>query len=232
MLISAAFNPTEPVYKCSIKYRTTVDDTDSIWKKKTKPAAEKNKVQKKTKDARNAVAKREPVKEKVARIHVLKENDLDSKLKANIASLKKAYPQVMPEQMKIHDLITKVFPAKLKQQIVVRNESFTGNNGNVIRRVSLYSKSSSYLSRRLPEDMYLSFGGRFILGEFVIDEMRLLEHPMIKEDDIETDMTFYYDGQNLANWLYNVTEDAAEQEQHLTGEIASWNEYLDWNVST
>ena len=218
----------EPVYKCSIKYRTTVDDTDSIWKKKTKPAAEKNKVQKKTKDARNAVAKREPVKEKVARIHVLKENDLDSKLKANIASLKKAYPQVMPEQMKIHDLITKVFPAKLKQQIVVRNESFTGNNGNVIRRVSLYSKSSSYLSRRLPEDMYLSFGGRFILGEFVIDEMRLLEHPMIKEDDIETDMTFYYDGQNLANWLYNVTEDAAEQEQHLTGEIASWNEYLDW----
>ena len=218
----------EPVYKCSIKYRTTVDDTDSIWKKKTRPAAEKNKVQKKTKDARNAVAKREPVKEKVARIHVLKENDLDSKLKANIVSLKKAYPQVMPEQMKIHDLITKVFPAKLKQQIVVRNESFTGNNGNVIRRVSLYSKSSSYLSRRLPEDMYLSFGGRFILGEFVIDEMRLLEHPMIKEDDIETDMTFYYDGQNLANWLYNVTEDAAEQEQHLTGEIASWNEYLDW----
>lgn len=80
----------------------------------------------------------------------------------------------MPEQMKIHDLITKVFPAKLKQQIVVRNESFTGNNGNIIRRVSLYSKSSSYLSRRLPEDMYLSFGGRFILGEFVIDEMRLL----------------------------------------------------------
>lgn len=218
----------EPVYKCSIKYRTTVDNTDSIWKKKTKPAAEKNKVQKKTKEARNAVAKKEPVKEKVARIHVLKENDLDSKLKANIASLKKAYPQVMPEQMKIHDLITKVFPAKLKQQIVVRNESFIGNNGNVIRRVSLYSKSSSYLSRRLPEDMYLSFGGRFILGEFVIDEMRLLEHPMIKEDDIETDMTFYYDGQNLANWLYNVTEDAAEQEQHLTGEIASWNEYLDW----
>lgn len=58
----------EPVYKCSIKYRTTVDDTDSIWKKKTKPAAEKNKVQKKTKEARNAVAKREPVKEKVASI--------------------------------------------------------------------------------------------------------------------------------------------------------------------
>ncbi len=25
-----------------------------------------------------------------------------------------------------------------------------------------------------------------------------------------------------------MTEDAAEQEQHLTGEIASWNEYLDW----
>lgn len=25
----------EPVYKCSIKYRATVDDTDSIWKKKT-----------------------------------------------------------------------------------------------------------------------------------------------------------------------------------------------------
>ena len=214
-----------PVYKCGTEYSKT---DDSIWKQTSKTVVEKNRVLKKTKDTRKVVTKREPVKEKVARIHIMKEKDMDSKLKINIASLKKAYPQVMPEQMRFHYFIKKVFPEKLKQEIVVRNESFVGNSGNVIRRISLYSKSSSYLSKRLPEDMYLSFGGRFIQGEFVIEEMRLLEHPIIKEDDIETDMTFYYDGQNLPNWLYNVTEHAAEQEQQLTGEIASWNEYLDW----
>ena len=145
----------EPVYKCSIKYRTTVDDTDSIWKKKTKPAAEKNKVQKKTKDARNAVAKREPVKEKVARIHVLKENDLDSKLKANIASLKKAYPQVMPEQMKIHDLITKVFPA---MRVLLEITEMLSDEYHYIARVvrtfpDVYQKICICL---LVEDLYLA----------------------------------------------------------------------------
>lgn len=218
----------EPIYMCSTKYRTTVDDIDSTRKKKQKTVTRKSEDQKKAKEVGKVSVKREPVEEKVARIHVMKENDLDSKLKTNIASLKKEYPQVMPEQMKIHDLITKIFPAKLTQQIVVRNESFTGNNGNVIRRVSLYNTRSSYLSKRLPEDMYLSFGGRFIQGEFVVDEMRLLEHPMIKKDDIKTNMTFYYDGKNLPNWFYNITENAAEQKQQLTGEVAAWNEYLDW----
>ena len=218
----------QPVYFCGNKCITVTDKTnESIWKS-GKSARNKRDDAKKAKKKEEKTTKREAVKEKVARIHVIKEKELESKLKANISSVKKTYPQVMSEQMKFHDLITKIFPSSLKQQIVVRNESFTGNNGNVIRRVSIYSKSSSYLSRRLPEDTFLSFGGKFVLGEFVIDEMRILEHPILKEDDIETEMTFYYDGQNLPNWLYNVTENAAEHEQHMTGEIASWNEYLDW----
>ena len=214
----------QPVYFCGNKCITVTDKTnESIWKS-GKSARNKRDDAKKAKKKEEKTTKREAVKEKVARIHVIKEKELESKLKANISSVKKTYPQVMSEQMKFHDLITKIFPSSLKQQIVVRNESFTGNNGNVIRRVSIYSKSSSYLSRRLPEDTFLSFGGKFVLGEFVIDEMRILEHPILKEDDIETEMTFYYDGQNLPNWLYNVTENAAEHEQHMTGEIASWNE--------
>lgn len=217
-----------PIYYCGIGYRKKLENSsDSIGKKRQTPnTTVKN--QKKIKEKNLIKNKKEPVKEKIARIHVMKENELDSKLLANIVSLKKAYPQVMSEQMNFHEFITKIFPSKLKQQVVVRNESFTGNNGNVIRRVSLYSKSSSYLLRRLPLNMYLSFGGKLIQGELVIDEMRLLEYPMIKKDDIQTDMTFYYDGQNLPNWFYDVTENIAKREQHLTGEIASWNKYLDW----
>lgn len=195
--------------------------------KKENSRANKEKV-KKSEHREKVVPKAVPQKEKITRIHVMEEHEIDYKLKANIISLKKIYPQVMPEMMKLRDLVTKVFPAQLEQKIIVRNESFIGNNGNVVRRLEFYSKSSSYLTRRMPEDMFLAFGGKLVLGEFVIDQMRIIEHPIMKEDDIETNMTFYYDGQNLPNWFYGITEYAAEQEKRLTGEIASWNKYLDW----
>lgn len=166
--------------------------------------------------------------EKVARIQVLKDKDLEPKLRANVASLKKSHPQVMPEQMRFHELVTKVFPSQLKQQIVARNESFLTDKGFVLRRVRIYSTSSSYLSKRLPENTYLSFGGKIIKGELIIDEMHILEHPIMKEDDVATEMTFFYDGPNRQSWFYSITENVAEHAQKLTGEIASWSEYLDW----
>jgi hypothetical protein len=97
--------------------------------------------------------------EKVIRIHRLKPEDIDEKLKTNFNSVRTAYPQLATEQMSINDLITKVFPGNMKQKVVVRNETFMGNQDNPIRRVEIYNKNSSYLKhmgfaldwRELPE---------------------------------------------------------------------------------
>lgn len=48
----------EPVYKCSIKYRTTVDDTDSIWKKKQNRQLKKIKFRKNKRSTKCSCEKR------------------------------------------------------------------------------------------------------------------------------------------------------------------------------
>lgn len=166
--------------------------------------------------------------EKVVRIHRLKKEDIDVKLQTNFNNIRALYPNLVTDQMTIYDLLLKVFPSNLKQKIVVRNETFMGNKGTPIRRVELYNKNSSYLNRRLPEGVYLAFGGRVTNGEFYVTEIRIWEHPILKDDDTEADVVFMYDGPKHANWLYDVTEKVAEHAEQLEGELADWNAYLDW----
>lgn len=166
--------------------------------------------------------------EKVVRIHPLKKDEIDVKLQTNFNNIRTLYPKLVTDQMTIYDLISKVFPSSLKQKVVVRNETFIGNKGIPIRRVELYNKNSSYLKRRLPEGVFLAFGGRVTNGEFYITEIRIWEHPILKKDDIEAEVVFLYDGPKHANWFYDVTEKVAEHAEQLEGELADWNSYLDW----
>lgn len=225
-----------PVYFTSNKYtlskagepkkKTGYNTGGSIWKqdKPVNKAGQKGKTTTSGAGAKNV----DDNGEKVIRIHKLKPDDIDGKLKTNFNSVRTAYPQLATEQMSINDLITKVFPGNMKQTIVVRNETFMGNQGNPIRRVEIYNKNSSYLKHRLPAGVYLSFGGRVTNGEFYVTEIRLWENPILKEDDTEADAIFLYDGPNHTNWLYDVTAKVAEHAEQLEGELADWNDYLDW----
>ena len=165
--------------------------------------------------------------EQKVRIHELRPAEVDSKLQTNYNSVRALYPSLTKDSDTVMDLIKKVFPANLNQNVVIRNETFMGNNG-LIRRVEIYNKKSSYLSHRLPEGVYLSFGGRVSNGEFYIGELRILENPIMKEDDTEATLPFVYDGPNHQNWLYELTASEAKNAQKIEGELGDWNDYLDW----
>ena len=168
--------------------------------------------------------------EKVIRIKPVSEDEIEgSKLSNNIDNIRKSFPLAFPERMTFLDFVKRILPNAITQEIVVRNISFIGSRtGNIVRRAELYNLSSSYLKGKLPSNSYIVFGGRVSNGEFIIDEMRLRENPILKDDDIQTMMEFRYDGENKANWLYEITEEAGDKDQRLVGELASWDDYLDW----
>ena len=167
------------------------------------------------------------VTEKKIRIHKLDKAEIDSRLQMNYDRIHAVYPLLAKESDSVMDLIKKVFPSNLNQKVVIRNETFMGNNG-LIRRVEIYNKNSSYLSHRLPTGVYLSFGGRVSNGEFYVSELRIIENPILKEDDTEVILSFLYDGPNHPNWLYELTASEAKNTQKIEGELGDWNNYLDW----
>lgn len=238
-----------PVYYTHEKYYISKEDTQktissqlmgkSIWKDEKKPVqsgAGKNfglSYSKQTASKKvNGTAKGNDTQSKVVdpevRIHVMTQEEMGGKLAANFNSIRKAYPGIATDQMNLNQFIKKVFPKGILQTVVIRNESFMSNSGYIIRNAELYSKSSSYLKKYLPAETYLAFGGKIIKGEFVIHEMRIWENPILKKDDTKAILKFLYDGQNHANWLYNVTDKAAENSEKLEGELADWNAYLNW----
>lgn len=168
------------------------------------------------------------VSEQIVRIHVFAENEMDVKLVTNYNNLRKAYPGIATDQMSVNQFIKKVFPSGIEQDVVLRNVSFVSSSGYTIRSVEVYNKGSSYLKKYLPQDTFLSFVGKVVKGEFIVQELRILEHPIIKVDDTEVGLSFVYDGPSKANWLYNVTNEAAEDPEKIEGELADWNAYLNW----
>lgn len=168
------------------------------------------------------------LQEPIVRIRILSKEEMEGKLLTNYNNIRMAYPGIVTDKMEINHLIRKVFPAGIEQNVVVRNETVKSNNGYLLRIAEIYNKQSSYLKKFLPENTYLSFGGKIIKGEFVITELRILENPIPNIDDTEAKLAFVYDGPNQQNWLYTITEQEAQNTTKLEGELADWNDYLDW----
>ncbi len=220
-----------PVFKIYVPFvKNTFQESKYmvIEKNKTTKLVEQKSNNTLRRDIENNYVSQKNNLEKVVRIHKLKKEEIDVKLQTNFNNIRVLYPTLVTDQMTIYDLILKVFPSNLKQKIVVRNETFMGSKGTLMRRVELYNKNSSYLKRHLPEGVFLVFGGRVTNGEFYITEVRIWENPILKVDDIEADVVFLYDGPKHTNWLYDVTEKNAEHAEQLKGELADWNSYLDW----
>lgn len=164
---------------------------------------------------------------KEVRIHSFKKNEADAKLMASFAHLLVEYPP-LGSFHDINDFIKKIFPSNIDQQIIVKNVSYVGINGHVIKRVEIYNKNSGFLKKRLPEDTYIAFAGKLTGGELVIDEMRVIQNPVMKRDDSENTYVFLYDGPNHPNALWDKAQGAAEHPEDLKGELADWSAYLDW----
>ena len=165
--------------------------------------------------------------ERKVRIHELRMEEIEPRLKTNYNNVRAVYPMLTKDSDTVMDLIKKVFPSNLNQNVVIRNETVMGNNV-LYRRVEIYNKNSSYLSHRLPAGVYLSFGGKVTNGEFYVNELRILENPILKEDDTEVSLPFVYDGPKHPNWLYELTKYEAKNAHKIEGELGDWNDYLDW----
>lgn len=161
------------------------------------------------------------------RIHMFQKNEAEAKLMTSMAHLLVEYPPLGTFN-NINDFIRKIFPSNIDQTCVIRNMSYVGINGHTIKRVEIYNKKSGFLKMRLPENTYLAFGGKLSNGELVIDELRVIQNPVMKKDDFERTLVFLYDGPNRPNALWEYTENAAEHPEELKGELADWSSYLDW----
>jgi len=80
----------------------------------------------------------------------------------------------------------------------------------------------------MPIDKYIVFYGKPKEGEFIVEDINVVENPKNKADDYEGDYEFYYDGKNKSNCIWEITEVASENSAIISGEIAYWNDYLDW----
>ncbi len=163
------------------------------------------------------------------RIKLFKKEGGDIKLKNAFERLKAEYPQVSLPGETFDSFIQKIFPNKLQQDCVIKNQSFKNEEkGHVVRRVAIYNSNSSYLKKRLPEGKYVVFYGRPKDGEFIIDDIKLIENPKRKPDDHAGKYSFLYDGPKHSNALWDITEEAAQNVELIGYEIAQWNDYLDW----
>lgn len=161
------------------------------------------------------------------RIHTFKKGEADAKLMASLAHLLVEYPPLGTFH-DFNEFVKKIFPSNIDQKCVVRNASFLGMNGHIVKRVEIYNQNSSFLKMRLPENTYIAFSGRLSGGELIIDEMRVVQSPVLKKDDSEETYVFLYDGPNHPNALWDKAIGAAEHPEDLKGELADWSAYLDW----
>ncbi len=196
------------------------NNSQKKYKKKPKPAAYNN--------AKNS-------DNKSVRIHIFLPGGVSDRLKSSYEHLLIEYPAIGSInsindslETKINKLIKNVFPSKIDQQCVVRNASFLGNEGQIRRRAEIYNKSSNFLNNHLPNNVNLIFGGKLVSGELEIDEIRVLQDPELKTDDLVRKLVFYYDGPNKLNTLWDLTNNPATQQKVITGELADWRDYLSW----
>lgn len=123
----------------------------------------------------------------------------------------------------------RVFPSNALQNLVVINESSTGEQG-LRQRCRLYNKDSSFLNDCLAENTYIVFDGNVRHGQFYPEGMQIWENPVSEEDEQVRAVQIRYGNprREADNWLVGVTSEAAKRNNKLTENLTAWKEYLDW----
>ena len=166
-------------------------------------------------------------------IHLYKSSEI-ADIEVNAAKIRREYPEILPEKMTLNSLIQKVFPSKLSQKCVIKNQSYSeiGDDGEpfIVPRVELYCPNHSYLKGKLETNQQLVFSGKVKSGRFFIDDLRVVDNPVIKEDDIQITAVFYTgtDGDKKSNYLKEVTKELPRGREQRLNAIGAWREYLDW----
>ena len=151
-----------------------------------------------------------------------------------VSELRKRYPEIIPEKMSPNEFLHKVFPSRMAQTCVIRNQTYIEKKSSgeefLVPRVDLFCERNPYLESKLAENQRLLFSGKIKSGEYLIDEVSVVDDPVKKEDDFEASIRFYYksDGIMVDNYLKEITKDVPTGRKRRTDDIGSWDEYLSW----
>ena len=207
-------------------YYTLNSIKKEIIEKKGSNKGQSKKEKKKKKKTSSSKSNRSNEKN-VVRMHVFENGNDKQKLENILKRIKIEYPLLIGKKIDINDFIMRFFSTQINHKCCVRNMSYNGKNGSLIKRAEIYTKKEKG-KNSLPDDSVLIFSGYLKNGEFVVDDIKINEHPVKKVDDHNLTLRFTYDGPNAQNALYDYLNKAAQNSQLLSDEIAYWNEYLDW----
>lgn len=164
--------------------------------------------------------------EPIVRIKRVKDEEVP-KARTNLNNLRNEFPSIITDKMSVYNFMFKVLGQKVERDTVVRNTSLMWK-GSLVKKVEFYVRDSSYLSKKIPANVFISFGGKLSNGEFIVDEIRLVSNISLSDGWMRQGLVFVYDGPKNTNWFYGITDKPAEPSKRLSGELASWNEYLNW----
>lgn len=148
----------------------------------------------------------------------------------DLRQLSVVYPSLIKNPRKPAVFIQNVLAANVSQSLVIHNLSFQNSYGSITRKVSLYSTSSNFGSSVLDKNQYFLFTGKVSKGDFIIENVRTVENPIVKDSDFEKQLTIYYtkDDTRHPNALYDYTNTIAVESDELKGQLKDWYDYLDW----
>ena len=133
--------------------------------------------------------------------------------------IKQEYPKLVGQNININDFIKKFFPSKLDIKCNIRNMSYNYKNKDssqaLCRRAEISREDFEFTENILPKNSIVVFAGQLKKGEFVIDDVKIVENQIAKIDDTIKIVKFSYDGPNKNNCLYDILDAPAKNSQHI-----------------
>lgn len=163
-------------------------------------------------------------------IHRFTPKDDKSKINRAMDRLKKRFPDDIPENIDINKLLEYVFPSNLKYHCIFANLSYTNSNQILIRRVSFYP-TMNFSKLKFLNDQRLRFSGNLKKGEFVADDIDVInDNTVASGASNDFEVTFYIgaDGKNKTNFLTEFTEKQDSASKVRSNDIQEWSNYLEW----
>lgn len=191
-----------------------------------------NKKSKKNKKERKKIVKKKDKKGDTIQIYRFSNKNKIEFLNNKLKRIKQEYPKLVGQNININDFIKKFFPSKLDIKCNIRNMSYNYKNKDssqaLCRRAEISREDFEFTENILPKNSIVVFAGQLKKGEFVIDDVKIVENQIAKIDDTIKIVKFSYDGPNKNNCLYDILDAPAKNSQHISSEIKLWSEYLDW----
>lgn len=174
------------------------------------------------------------IRQKDVVVHFFSPSDEQEELIHALSLLNRSYPELIPEKMTANDLLKKLCQSGIPQECVIRNQTYSRKDDQgkeyLVPRIDLYSLGNSFFNSKLSENQKILFSGKIKQGEYLIDDVTVIDDPVVKDDDRTVSLAFFLgnEGKRRTNFLKSITTQLPEGREKRKNAISSWDEYLDW----